>query len=283
MNDEISFVADLRYPVPEHSGERWSQWSSLPMIELSALSTYRFVQSRLSRSRLRILEIGCGNGYLTLELARDGHEVIGIDKSREIIEVAERSRVAHPDMAGTLQYYCADFLQWEQASFDIIIFNRTLHHLAGIQAVMTKVKQLLKSDGHIICQDYAYDRLDDRTATWLYAMQKILFLNGVYKESPTIGEDESLSIESMRQAWFKHGEHHLNKYEDMQLALNAIFHAQHLSWYPYLFVYVGNDIYKATPEQERALITFLRDMEHHLITQEYIQAVGFRYMGSVLH
>jgi len=32
-----------------------------------------------------IVEVGCGNGYLCLELARDGHNVIGIDVSPDIM------------------------------------------------------------------------------------------------------------------------------------------------------------------------------------------------------
>ena len=39
------------------------------MIELSALDTYQFVQSMLPHPAQTILEVGCGNGYLSLELA----------------------------------------------------------------------------------------------------------------------------------------------------------------------------------------------------------------------
>jgi DNA-binding SARP family transcriptional activator len=53
------------------------------------------------------------------------------------------------------------------------------------------------------------------------------------------------------------------------------------SWIPYLFVYIGNTIRHATAEQEYATITFLRNVEQHLIRKEYIQAVGFRYVGSI--
>ena len=62
------------------------------MIEMSALDTYQFVKEMILRPAQKILEIGCGNGYLSLELARDGHEVIGLDRSNNIIEVAERTR-----------------------------------------------------------------------------------------------------------------------------------------------------------------------------------------------
>ncbi len=41
--------ADLRHPIEslERTGDRWSQWSSVPMIEMSALETYRFLRARI--------------------------------------------------------------------------------------------------------------------------------------------------------------------------------------------------------------------------------------------
>src|SRR5437588_9754943 len=92
------FIADVRYPIayPDLDEGRWFQWRSVPLIELSALDTYQFVKSMLPHLGQTIVEVGCGNGFLCLELARDGHEVIGIDVSPDIIEVAERSSAAHP-------------------------------------------------------------------------------------------------------------------------------------------------------------------------------------------
>src|ERR1700687_2931501 len=144
-----TFKADLRYPVgyKNINENRWFQWSSLPMIELSVLDTYHFVKGMITRPAQKILEIGCGNGYLSLELARDGHDVTGIDLSQDIIAVAERTKAEHPDMPGfeKLTYMCTDFAQWQAAdgSFDTVIFNRTLHHLIDLQPAVGKVKRLL--------------------------------------------------------------------------------------------------------------------------------------------
>jgi 2-polyprenyl-6-hydroxyphenyl methylase/3-demethylubiquinone-9 3-methyltransferase len=113
------------------------------MIELSALDTYQFVKSMLPHPAQTIVEVGCGNGYLCLELARDGHEVLGIDVSPDIIEVAERSRAAHsqPPGFGSLRYLCADVNTWQapEARFDCVIFNRSLHHLPALQQTMAQV------------------------------------------------------------------------------------------------------------------------------------------------
>src|SRR5437870_6481209 len=147
------FIADVRYPIayPDLDEGRWFQWRSVPLIELSALDTYQFVKSMLPHPAQTIVEIGCGNGYLSLELARDGHEVIGIDLSPDIIKVAERTRAAHADPSGfgSLRYLCTNVNTWQDsdASFDVVIFNRALHHMSDLSQVMATVTRLLKQGG----------------------------------------------------------------------------------------------------------------------------------------
>jgi len=53
------------------------------------------------------------------------------------------------------------------------------------------------------------------------------------------------------------------------------------AWVPCLFVYLGNGIRQAEPGQERELLAFLKRMEQYLIEHGAIQAVGFRFVGSV--
>jgi SAM-dependent methyltransferase len=282
------FIADLRHPIayPDLDAGQLFQWSSLPMIELSALDIYQFVKSILPHPAQTIVEVGCGNGYLCLELARDGHEVLGIDVSPDIIQVAERSSAAHPHPPGfgSLRYLCADVNTWQapESRFDCVIFNRSLHHLPALQHTMEKVQHLLKQGGRIICQDYAFDRFDERTAGFLYQMQRVLFLSGRYDSDPSTLPDESSSIEALRTAWLTRAtEHRLNRFEEMMSALHGMFHEHLFAWVPYLFVYIGNGIRQTIPEQERELLTFLKRMEQYLIDHEAINAVGFRFVGSV--
>ena len=282
------FIADLRYPIayPDLDAGQLFQWSSVPMIELSALDTYQFVKSMLPHPAQTIVEVGCGNGYLSLELARDGHDVIGIDVSPDIIEVAERSSAAHPQPPGfgSLRYLCADVNTWQaqEARFDCVIFNRSLHHLPALQQTIAEVQRLLKQGGRIICQDYAFDRFDEQTACWLFQMQRLLFLSGRYDADPATMPDEAASVEALRTAWLtRAAEHHLNRFDEMMSALHGTFHERLFAWVPYLFVYIGNGIRQVASEQGRELLTFLKRMEQYLIEHEDIQAVGFRFVGSV--
>src|SRR5437773_2105881 len=50
----------------------------------------------ISRGRsLRILDLGCGNGFVASKLAQSGHSVIGVDISPDGIEIA---RTAYPNI-----------------------------------------------------------------------------------------------------------------------------------------------------------------------------------------
>ena len=233
------FIADLRHPIayPDLDAGQWFQWRSLPLIELSALDTYQFVKSMLPHPAQRIVEVGCGNGYLGLELARDGHDVTGIDVSPDIIEVAERSSAAHPQPTGfgSLRYLCADVNTWQasESHFDCVIFNRALHHLPALQQTMAQVQRLLKEGGRIICQDYAYNRFDERTACWLYQMQRMLFLSGRYDSDPSTLPDESSSIEALRTAWLaRASEHHLSRFEEICQRSTGCFTSACLPGFP---------------------------------------------------
>lgn len=283
-------IADVRYPArsQERNGERWSQWSSPPMIEMSALPTVQFVTSMIPQSGQRILEVGCGNGYLSLELARAGHSVVGLDQSREILAVADRTRSAHPQPAGFghLEYIHGEIGTWPgtEGSFDIVVVNRALHHLHALEAAVASIRRLLAPAGLFICQDYAYDRLDAATADWAYTMQRLLFLGELASDDPATGPDDIASAQAFAAAWCARAEqreHPLKRYPEMLQALHAHFRQQHLSWTPYLFVYLGNGIREVAPEKQRALLTFLRDMEQHLVARGRIQAIGFRYVGHV--
>jgi len=76
--------------------------------------------------RSRVLEIGCGAGALSRELAtKRGARVTAIDLSPRMIDVA---RVRTSDSLG-IEYRVADFMTLAPRGFDVVISVNTLHHL----------------------------------------------------------------------------------------------------------------------------------------------------------
>ena len=82
---------------------------------------------RLARleGNLKVLDSGCGEGYVSRELARRGHKVVGIDMSQYIIEAAKEATV------GNDQYIRADVLQmpFRDESFNCVVSNFLLVEL----------------------------------------------------------------------------------------------------------------------------------------------------------
>lgn len=111
-------------------------------------SWLRDVATRLAKSRLDILDYGCGTGdHLTAPLASLGHAVLGVDLHPESIADAER-RYAWPSLkfrTGDL-----DTLLAEGLSFDVVICSEVLEHVDDPEGFLAKIRALTRVDGAVI-------------------------------------------------------------------------------------------------------------------------------------
>jgi 2-polyprenyl-3-methyl-5-hydroxy-6-metoxy-1,4-benzoquinol methylase len=96
----------------------------------------------------RVLELGCSSGWLSLEMARRGAEVEGVDVAEAAIRIAQDYAAAHPPQ-GSVSYRAADInhLALEPGSYDLIVAIGTLHHLVEVESVMTRIHAALKPGG----------------------------------------------------------------------------------------------------------------------------------------
>ncbi len=99
----------------------------------------------------RILDIGCGDGKVTAELARQAPrgEVVGVDSSQEMIS---RARTAFPSVPGlSFMVMDARALSFEQP-FDVIFSNAALHWVKDHRTLLRGVADSLKPGGRILFQ-----------------------------------------------------------------------------------------------------------------------------------
>ncbi|MBN1293097.1 MAG: methyltransferase domain-containing protein [Candidatus Latescibacteria bacterium] len=94
----------------------------------------------------RILDLGCGVGVLTAQLAEhvpDG-EVIGIDASHGMIETAQEYA------RDNVKYFVMDINNLSfDTTFDVVISNATLHWIKNHRVMFEKILHILNDDGII--------------------------------------------------------------------------------------------------------------------------------------
>lgn len=79
---------------------------------------------------LRVLDAGCGTGVLSVALAQRGAEVIAVDLSSTLVDLArERQRTALPGAA--IEFVCGDMLDPGLGEFDHVVAMDSLIHYAG--------------------------------------------------------------------------------------------------------------------------------------------------------
>ncbi len=219
---------------------------------------------------------------MTLELARMGHDVVGIDSNEKIISIAKRTMETDPysKTRGDLRYELADFNKWSDASgtYDAILFSRVLHDLPHPRKILSRAHHLLKNGGRIVCLEYAYDRMDRRAATWLYQIKRALELTGWY--SSHLPENPKEGVDRIMEANLYGRKEHINKFEEMRQPLEQLFRRKHFSWHCYYCWDVFRDMRVPDQKKEKALASLFKRMEQLLIDSGEIQPVLFLFVGT---
>ena len=92
----------------------------------------------------RVLDLGCGSGYGSAELAKIAQSVDGVDVSAEAIEFAKAHYPA--SNLSFSQYSCLQ-LPWPAASFDLITAFEVIEHLTQWQAMLVEARRVLTPGG----------------------------------------------------------------------------------------------------------------------------------------
>lgn len=98
----------------------------------------------------RIVEFGCGTGWLSLIFAERGYEVVGVDISPDAIALANRLR----DERGikTASFQAADYEEVKiEPKADYVIFHDALHHAESERAALAAAYAALKPGGFVVC------------------------------------------------------------------------------------------------------------------------------------
>lgn len=117
----------------------------------------------------KILDCGCGEGWLTRRMTGIGKEAVGVDATVQLIE--------HARTQGKENYYHLGYADIRagtkvpESPFDAIVFNFCLYEDGGLVPLLKQIKKALKKKGYLVIQTlhpfYLIDRKLGYQSQWL--------------------------------------------------------------------------------------------------------------------
>ena len=124
------------------SAQRWDPVRYARHASFVAVNGESVLEWLALRPGERILDLGCGDGRLTLKLAEAACDVVGVDASPEQIEAARR-------LGLNAQFADARSLPFRD-EFDVVFSNATLHWVKDARAAAASVFNSLRPGGRFV-------------------------------------------------------------------------------------------------------------------------------------
>ena len=108
------------------------------------------------RGQRAVVELGCGAGALSLELARRGASVVGLDLSFDALSIARDYVRALPETNRLrISHAVSDLNAFELAkqSCDAVVAHSSLHHVVNLDGLMATISRALRPGGRFVLYD----------------------------------------------------------------------------------------------------------------------------------
>jgi SAM-dependent methyltransferase len=127
-----------------------------------------FFRGLAETTRGPVLELGCGTGRVAIPLAEAGHQVVGLDRSRPMLDLAQRRRRSlPPDVRRRLRFVEADMTDFRLGRRFGLVFAAFRVFMCLLdpesqRAALDRIRRHLHPDGRLVID--VFDPLLDRIA-----------------------------------------------------------------------------------------------------------------------
>jgi SAM-dependent methyltransferase len=197
-------------------------------IDIPTRETLDFLSNHLAIGSA-ILEVGCGDGEVALELSRKGYRVVGLDSEPQRVAKAQKSGV---------NAMVASWPEFDSSPVDAIAFTRSLHHINPLDGAVERARELIRPDGLLLIEDFAFGETDDRTVRWFHEILRSD--QGTSHVIPVEGQfaTKLLSAEEPMKAWHENHDQALHPISALVSAISKRFVIRETNSVPYLYRYL---------------------------------------------
>ena len=130
-------------------------WREPKFFEIQWMPIIKKIINEINKSKIKknILEVGCGTGFLSLEMARNKNYVTGIDLSGESINLAKKysNKKINKKVNKYITYIRGDANTYKfSEKYDFLIFYRSLHHFKNLDKLFKNLSNYLNPNCKII-------------------------------------------------------------------------------------------------------------------------------------
>lgn len=151
-------------------------------VERFTRSYWRFEQSEGKR----VLDIGCGPGWLSVQYAKQGARVTSVDLTESATELTYKHFRAF-DLSGSVLQANAEELPLKDGSFDLVISSGVLHHTPDTERAIREACRVTSSSGEAKITLYYKGILH---CPWLFPIVRWLMRrSGVKHPGADLGRD----------------------------------------------------------------------------------------------
>jgi len=160
------------------------------------------LDTQKEKGKLTILDLGCGPGLYTEIFAQKGHNITGIDISKNSIEYAKKSA---EDKKLDITYLNASYLEvdLESDNYDLVVLIYTdLGVLTPTEreSLLEMIFRVLKKGGTFIFDVLKDREIEKKTSPKTWEVSN----NGFWKESPYLALSESFLYQEEKVILFQH-------------------------------------------------------------------------------